>query len=291
MCPVGSCGTHDPTGHIYVGQSLESVLAAEKIEKDLVAEGVVWNHRCSDDMDWYFVSPAKQYTGFSGEIDFRSCGSVEIWHPETGIVESSAATTPSPSCSRVKLSLAPHEACFVVFRKECPGAVNGQDARCTGTKAVSTCNFWRVSFPEGWGMPATMQIDALKPWKELGATPEAKAFSGTATYETDFTLDSASGITVTLDLGRVESLAQVEVNGVKFHDLWCEPYSMDITSAVRQGANTLKVSVTDTWFNRLVYDAGQPESNRKTWTIAGPKKDAPLRDSGLIGPVRIVVGK
>ena len=35
-CPR-SCGTHDPTGHFYVGQSLESVLAAEKIAKDIVA--------------------------------------------------------------------------------------------------------------------------------------------------------------------------------------------------------------------------------------------------------------
>ena len=90
---------------------------------------------------------------------------------------------------------------------------------------------------------------------------------------------------------RIAAKSVLPRDAAKFHDLWCEPYRVDITSAVRQGANTLKVSVTDTWFNRLVYDAGQPESNRKTWTISGPKKDAPLRDSGLIGPVRIVVGK
>ncbi|MBO7683477.1 MAG: family 43 glycosylhydrolase [Kiritimatiellae bacterium] len=284
--------------NIYVGQSLESALAAEKIAKDLVAEGVVWNHRRSDDADWYFVSPAKQYTGFSGEIDFRASGSVEIWHPEAGEVESCAATASSPAHARVKLSLAPHEACFVVFRKDGTKTQGCIRAACSINAAQriednahcqTIAGPWQLAFPEGWGMPAAMQVAALKPWKELGATPEAKAFSGTATYEADFTLDALSGGTVTLDLGRVESLAQVEVNGVKLHDLWCEPYSMDITSAVRQGANTLKVSVTDTWFNRLVYDAGQPESNRKTWTIAGPKKDAPLRESGLLGPVKVMV--
>ena len=54
------------------------------------------------------------------------------------------------------------------------------------------------------------------------------------------------------------------------------------------GKNTLKVSVTDTWYNRLVFDAGQPEAKRRTWTIAGPKKGSALRDSGLIGPVRVI---
>ena len=123
--------------------------------------------------------------------------------------------------------------------------------------------------------------DVVNEWRN-----KWKLMGGDGIYFQSFTETSNATIG-----GRVESLAQVEVNGVKFHDLWCEPYRVDITSAVRQGTNTLKVSVTDTWFNRLVYDAGQPESNRKTWTIAGPKKDAPLRDSGLIGPVRIVVGK
>ena len=96
---------------------------------------------------------------------------------------------------------------------------------------------------------------------------------------------------VVLDLGRVESLAQVEVNGKKFDDVWSYPYRLDVTCAVKEGSNKLKVSVTDTWFNRLVYDAGQPEEKRRTWTIAGPSANAALRDSGLIGPVRILRGR
>jgi hypothetical protein len=49
----------------------------------------------------------------------------------------------------------------------------------------------------------------------------------------------------------------------------------------------VQIEVTGTWFNRLVYDAGQPEEQRKTWTIDGPKKDAALRESGLLGPVEL----
>ena len=149
---------------------------------------------------------------------------------------------------------------------------------------------WNVSFPEGWGMPGQMTIDALKPWKELGTTPEAKAFSGTADYTIDFALDKVDeGTIVVLDLGRVESLAKVEVNGKDFGDVWSPPYRVPLTGAVKAGKNTLKVSVTDTWYNRLVFDAGQPEAKRRTWTIAGPKKGSALHDSGLIGPVKVVV--
>jgi hypothetical protein len=45
------------------------------------------------------------------------------------------------------------------------------------------------------------------------------------------------------------------------------------------------VDVTSTWFNRLVYDAGQEEKDWKTWTIAGPASNMPLKMYGLLGPV------
>ncbi len=67
--------------------------------------------------------------------------------------------------------------------------------------------------------------------------------------------------------------------------MWCAPYSVDLTSALKSGRNELVIEVTSTWFNRLVYDAGQPEGQRKTWTIEGPKAESPLRKSGLMGPV------
>ena len=138
-------------------------------------------------------------------------------------------------------------------------------------------------------MPAEIALKELKPWKEFGETSEARAFSGTAEYCAEFTIDGkVHGGKMMLDLGRVESLAEIEVNGRNVGVLWSFPYSIDISGAVRDGVNSLKVKVTDTWFNRLVFDAGQPEDKRRTWTIAGPGKNEPLRISGLIGPVRLV---
>ena len=86
-------------------------------------------------------------------------------------------------------------------------------------------------------------------------------------------------------------IAVVSLNGKPIRTLWTPPYRVDLTGVVQSGINTLTVEVTSTWFNRLVYDAGQSESQRKTWTINGPKKDAALRESGLIGPVMLYSGK
>jgi hypothetical protein len=123
----------------------------------------------------------------------------------------------------------------------------------------------------------------------MDMSPEAKAFSGTATYTATFDVGELKhGARFSLDLGRVEMIAIVSVNGKKLRTLWTSPYRLDVTEAVQQGRNTIAVEVTSTWFNRLVYDAGQPEEQRKTWTINGPKRDAELRESGLLGPVTLL---
>jgi len=49
----------------------------------------------------------------------------------------------------------------------------------------------------------------------------------------------------------------------------------------------LRIDVTSTWFNRLAYDAGLPENERKTWTISAPPKNTPPKPAGLIGPVTL----
>jgi hypothetical protein len=56
---------------------------------------------------------------------------------------------------------------------------------------------------------------------------------------------------------------------------------------VKEGENTLEIDVISTWFNRLVYDASQPEEMRKTWVIAGPSANKSLRPAGLMGPVTL----
>ena len=151
---------------------------------------------------------------------------------------------------------------------------------------------WNLDFPAGWGAPASVRVDKLASWTELDLTPEAKAFSGTATNTAEFTLSPlAKGTKVQLDLGRVAVIARVRINGQPAGTLWSPPYRFDITPLVQPGVNRLSVEVTSTWFNRLAYDAGLDEKARKNWTINGPAKGSVPVPSGLLGPVTVRVGQ
>jgi hypothetical protein len=66
---------------------------------------------------------------------------------------------------------------------------------------------------------------------------------------------------------------------------------VDITPYVQAGSNTLAIKVTNTWYNRLIFDAGLPQAERKTWTINSPEADTPMELAGLVGPVKMCVGK
>ena len=135
-------------------------------------------------------------------------------------------------------------------------------------------------------MDSHIELSELKPLRALPIPDEAKAFSGTMTYQTTFELkEIGKKDRYLLDLGRVEQIAQVTLNGKRLQSVWTYPYQVDVTGLLKKGKNTLLIEVTNTWFNRLAYDSGLPEPERKTWTTNYPPTGSPLRDSGLIGPV------
>ena len=284
-CPPRQQAYDNKAGRLYVGKAIGDVLKTEGVTPDVGGEGIVWNHRRSGGDDWYFVAPAREGKGFEGEVAFRGVeGKVcEIWHPESGLIDRGRGATDLPG--RVHLSLAPAQSCFVVFRGAAAIPVAPPVSRPASHVSPHA---WRISFPEGWDVPTNTTVQTLAPWREMfRESPSARAFSGTATYTTEFEFEDVRGCVV-LDLGRVESIARVELNGKTFPDLWASPYSLDVTRAVRKGRNALKIEVTDTWYNQLVYEGWLPEAKRRTWTFRRPSERLPLHDSGLIGPVKIL---
>ena len=79
------------------------------------------------------------------------------------------------------------------------------------------------------------------------------------------------------------------MNGKSSGLTWAPPFRVDITDAVKPGANTLTVEVVNFWPNRIIGDASLPQEQRFTRTnIRKLTKDTPLMPSGLLGPVRIL---
>ena len=267
----------------------------EGIKPDVTCEGdgpadwrkgerpVDWLHRRDAMADWYFVA-ANGMDPYDGEVTFRAEGTVSVWDPVTGARRTPEIPHMEENSTTVKMRLAPAECVFVVFEREGVRSC----ATATGETSVVPAGEslkWTLSFPGGWGAPASIKLDKLASWTDLPLGEEGRHFSGTASYTATF--NGKAGASLTLDLGEVETVADVFVNGKKVRTLWAPPYRCAIGPFVKDGANDLRVEVTSTWFNRLAYDAGLPEKDRKTWTIAAPKKGTPLKPAGLLGPVVI----
>jgi len=270
-------------GSIAWDVPLEEALTAWGLQPQLKAYGgnVLWYERETEGARWFFVS-APVGGEFHGMLDFLSEGEAECWDPVSGSVKGLVSQADSPY-RRVRLDLERAQNTFIVFRPE--GALPPQEEPRTGSPVE--LKDWTLSFPEGWGAPGQMKLDGLKAWKDLPMSAEGRAFSGTAVYKTSFEGNGESE-SVELDLGRVDMIADVRVNGEKAGVLWAAPYRLDIGKWVKPGKNELEVYVTGTWYNRLVYDTSLPEAARKTWTIAGPDAGSPLHESGLLGPVKLL---
>ena len=84
---------------------------------------------------------------------------------------------------------------------------------------------------------------------------------------------------------------------VNNHDcgiIWSAPWDVLIGPYLRPGENTLRIEVTGTLRNRLIYDAGLPEDQRLTHiegNLSRPlyKPTDRLTPSGLLDPVELVV--
>lgn len=275
-------------GTVISDMTLEEALNKLNITPDVKGGNALWVHRNIEGADWYFICAPKG-SGFNGTLDFRCEGNAELWDPVTGNILP-IESKKNGIYTSVTLDLPQTGSCFLVFKP-----ANSKEAiknNKTVLASVQLTNPWTISFPDGWGAPASLKLNKLKAWKDLDVSPEAKAFSGTATYSTTFKVkDINPDMNFSLDLGQVDMIAVVSLNGKKLQTLWTPPYRLDLTNAIKKGKNELTIEVTSTWFNRLAYDAGLPEPDRKTWTISGPSKDEELRNSGLLGPVVLIKEK
>ena len=169
---------------------------------------------------------------------------------------------------------------------------------------------WSVAFPH-----KTVTFDKLMSWSD-SADETIRFFSGTATYTKTFSVTEnlrRNGLRFILDLGKAEMMAQVELNGKDLGVLWKTDKTMDVTEMIKSGENRLKISVTNSWTNRLIGDAALPPSDERNdngtlkvfpqWLLDGKpdpngrttfcmwnlwKKDDTLVPSGLLGPVRLL---
>ncbi|MFZ2053937.1 MAG: glycosyl hydrolase [Candidatus Aminicenantales bacterium] len=282
-------------GKVYGGETMAEALEALKVEPDIEYTkprqdtSLRFVHRKLTDGDIYWISNTNNRPEVL-EASFRVEGKEpELWHADTGVIEP-AAYSIAGGRTTIPLRLDANDAVFVIFRKaaEAPSRAVPVPAE---TIVASVTGAWDVAFQADRGAPAKVTFDSLGSWSD-SSDPGVKYFSGTATYtKTIQALEDwfKPGAKLCLDLGDVKNIAQVSVNGRPFGILWKPPFRVDVTSALKAGANTLEIKVTNLWVNRLIGDQ-QPNFTKKyTYTaLEFYRADSPLLPSGLLGPVLIV---
>lgn len=184
-----------------------------------------------------------------------------------------------------------------------------------GCKVIPIETAWTVLFPSN--SPASIKLSKLI---SLHKHPQfdVRHFSGTAVWKTRFqfsTINRSAEQKVLLHLGRIEVVAGVKLNGKSLGTLWKEPFAVDITRSIKAGENSLELSVTNLWPNRMIgdeyfpkeatYDGDNIVTAFPDWYVnnkpkPGPRKTFaafnnfqktnPLLESGLLGPVRLIIG-
>lgn len=257
--------------------------------------------------------------------------SMELWDPYSVTMNS------LPEKDNIIITIEPNGSRFIIISRQAQSMTEvikektAENALLTDSnnafaESIMLDKGWSLSFPSD-KEPTTIITDTLFDWTS-SSMPELKYFSGTATYTRTVTLKKKqlNGRRAVLSLGKVKNMATVRVNGKGFPVMWKAPFLLDITSALRNGNNTIEIDVTNLWPNRMIgdehepddiewsepfiysYAPGSPVAGRfmksiPDWLRNGtprPSKgrktvgcfkfftaDSPLLPSGLLGPVSI----
>jgi hypothetical protein len=323
-------------GQVFVGRSVDEVLAAQSILPDFEGEFEAV-HRRVGQMDIFFIAGEG-----ADECRFRVSGKrPELWCPKSGEIRDVVCYRRADDGRMVvPLRLPANGSTFVVFRKPLEsqhvvslpsprvqivsrtgdrlrlrcwdnathvletalaGSVTVEPEQRPASREVS--GPWNVAFSPEWGGPESIVFDRLIPWNEH-SDDGIKYYSGTATYSKALNLTSqqVDGL-VRLCLGKVGHVAEVRLNGDLLDVVWCDPWTVDLTGAVREGDNQLTISVANLWVNRMIGDSGLPAEQRRTSSnvrlfdaeakyrpFEGFSRRDELVPSGLIGPVTLEFG-
>ena len=317
-------------GRVVWGTTPRELLTQAKVNPDFSHVGgkpdtfIDWIHRSDKGTDIYYVAN-RMDRAESLTCTFRASGAhVELWNPVTGQVrELKECKTLADGMTEVPLEFEPSESAFVVFSKDIknagralansekpgealtgmakgkpePGNRKGAGSNFPAlTTAQEITGPWQVTFDPKWGGPGKVNFEKLDDWIKR---PEEgiRLYSGTAVYQKTFTLAGGTGYRAPfyLSLGSVKYTARVKLNGKDLGIVWTAPWRVEVTGALKAGANELEIEVINLWPNRRIGDASLPEEKRYTHrniafspiNPANPPESSGLLTSGLLGPVVI----
>lgn len=279
------------------------LLEAEGVAPDVAfegeAKGMDWIHYKIGERDVYFVAELEGKAR-SIHATFRVNGKIpELWDAVDGSIRQANTFKFIDGRTTVPLELDAFGSMIVMFREETNTDRSDGPNFPTWRQQQLIAGPWDVSFDSKWGGPkGPVRFETLTDWIDH-SNDGIKYYSGKAVYRTTFNVSKEiANKPLAIELGEVKDvgMASVQLNGIDLGVVWCPPFRVDISKAIKVGENTLEVMVVNSWRNRLIGDNKLPEEKRLTSTnievldrdhdIVRTKWE--LEESGLLGPVRIV---
>jgi hypothetical protein len=273
-------------GWVFCGPELADVIPQVDLTPDVgMPDGFVYTHRKAAGGDIYWVANQKDEPR-TADLSFRTAGKQpELWDALTGEMRSLHQYVVENGRTTVSLQFPPSAAYFLVFRKESlPGKASAKNFPAYGTAQTISGN-WNVTFASSVNPPFRRTLERLADWTSFG-DKEIKYFCGKATYTINFNFNGKLPGAWFINLGQVESLAKIRLNGKEVTTLWCYPYRANVSDYLVKGENELEIDMVNQWWNQLIGDE-QPGAIRNTTVSARLfwKASDPLVPSGLMGPV------
>ena len=286
-------------GRVVWGKSVREVLFAAGVQPDFTyvdaqpGAFLDWIHRSVDGTQIYFIAN-RTNRAEKATCMFRVQGlQPEIWDPVTGAKLDVVTFSQGDDGTRVALEFPAYGSKFVVFRRQKP-EVSSQKLEANAREmrpVLELTGPWIVTFdPKGGGPEQPVVFGDLSDWTAQ-SDPGIKYYSGKATYRKTFDYPEPGTLNpLFLDLGELNSLAEIRLNGTSLGVLWTKPYRMDLSATIKKGSNTLEIDIINLWPNRLIGDGKLPAEKRFTQTNIDKffKGEHKLLPSGLLGPVRII---
>jgi hypothetical protein len=273
----------------------DSLMKAEQLPHYLDIESpdpyVMQNRYTTDDgSEMILLSNSHRYNAHRTKITFSKAlthkRQAQVWDLQTG----ERYALPLEEDGSYTFDLGPAESVLVVFEK------NNKNLHLPTWQPLHTVigSMSQSDISEDWDITlchsilnntTTTYFDTLFDLKD---SEEYQHFCGTIVYRKtlDMGSDVARNVSTILDLGLVEGVSEVFVNGQSIGVQYFGRRIFDLSDTLHEGQNDIEVGVTTTLGNYL--KTFSREDNLTTWIYVNhPRREQLLQPMGLLGPVRI----
>ena len=272
----------------------DSLLHVQKLPHYLEIENpdpfVMQNRYTTDDgSELILMCNSHRYHAHQTKITFSKTlthkRQAQVWDLQTG----KRYALPLDKDGSYTVDLGPVESALVVFEKSKPFDLPVWQPLHTFIETIPATDIsdnWDVTLCHSLLYDTTnAHFDTLFDLKD---NETYQHFCGTIVYHKTINCDrdDAHNVSTILDLGLVEGVSEVFVNGQSVGVQYYGRRIHDITDYLQEGENDLEVRVTTTMGNYL--KTFSREENPTAWIYVNhPRRDQPLQPQGLLGPVKL----